>query len=76
MLLSSVIIGAVKITRRGIVSIIGLLAILMVAVTFSQVSNLYVLAGLAFFIGFFMTFVYIRSFPPFMKKLMGELWGV
>lgn len=75
MLLSSVIIGAVKITRRGIVSIIGLLAILVTAVAFSQVSNLYVLAGLAFFIGFFMTFVYIPFFSSVHEKIDGRIMG-
>lgn len=75
MLLSSIIIGAVKIIRRGIVSIIGLLSILVVAVTFSQVSNLYVLAGLAFFIGFFMTFVYIPFFSSVHEKIDGRIMG-
>lgn len=75
MLLSSGIIGSVRIKRRGITSILGLIATLVAAVTFSQVPNLYALAGLAFLIGFFMTFVYIPFFSSAQEKTDGRITG-
>lgn len=75
MLISSGIIGSVKIKRRGKTSILGLIVTLAVAVGFSQVPNLYVLAGLAFFIGFFMTFVSIPFFSSTHEKTDGRIMG-
>lgn len=75
MLLSSVILGSVRIKRRGMTSIIGLIATLVVAVAFSQVPNLHVLTGLAFLIGFFMTFVYIPFFSSAQEKTEGRIMG-
>lgn len=75
MLLSSVIVGSVKIKRRGMTSLLGLIATLVIAVTFSQVSNLSILAGLAFFIGFFMTFAYIPFFSSVHEKIDERIMG-
>jgi hypothetical protein len=60
MLISTAIIGMVKIRRRGLTSIAGLIATLIVAIAFSQIPGFYIL--LAFLIGFTMTFVSIPFF--------------
>ncbi|MDT8861823.1 hypothetical protein N0O92_16540 [Alkalihalobacillus sp. MEB130] len=52
----------IKIRRRGLTSIIGLIATLIVAIAFSQIPNLSILTALAFLIGFTMTFVSIPFF--------------
>lgn len=75
MLLGSGFIGSVRIKRRGLISILGLMATLVTTVAFSQVPNLYVLAGLAFFIGFFMTFVFIPFFSSAQEKTDGRITG-
>lgn len=75
MLVSSGIIGTVKIKNRGLTSILGLIITLIVAVLFSQVPNLYVLTGLAFFIGFFMTFVSIPFFTSAQESTDGRIMG-
>ncbi|QKS73338.1 MFS transporter [Paenalkalicoccus suaedae] len=75
MLLSSGLIGSIKIKRRGVTSIVGLVATLAVAVAFSQVPNLYILTGLAFFIGFSMTFVYIPFFSSAQEKTDARIMG-
>lgn len=75
MLFSSGIIGSIKIKRRGLTSVIGLIITLIVAVVFSQVPNLYVLTGLAFLIGFFMTFVSIPFFSSAQESTDGRIMG-
>ncbi|SFL71256.1 Major Facilitator Superfamily protein [Gracilibacillus orientalis] len=62
MLISTAIIGMIKMRRRGLTSIAGLIATLIVAVAFSQIPNLYILTALAFLIGFTMIFVSIPFF--------------
>ncbi|CAG9622264.1 MFS transporter [Sutcliffiella rhizosphaerae] len=80
MLVSTAIIGMVKIRRRGLTSIVGLIATLIVAVAFSQIPNLYVLTALAFFIGFTMTFVSIPFFTSAQEdtdpRIMGRVMSI
>lgn len=80
MLVSTAIIGMVKIRRRGFTSIVGLIATLMVAIAFSQIPNLYILTALAFFIGFTMTFVSIPFFTSAQEdtdpRIMGRVMSI
>ncbi|PRO66467.1 MFS transporter [Alkalicoccus urumqiensis] len=80
MLFSSALLGVVQIKRRGVTSIIGLTAILVTALIFSQTADLLVLAGLAFLIGFSMVFVYIPFFTSVHEKtderIMGRVMSV
>ena len=75
MLLSTVIIGMVKIRRRGLTSIAGLIATLIVAIAFSQIPNLYILTALAFVIGFTMTFVSIPFFTSAQEEIEPRIMG-
>lgn len=80
MLTSTAVLGFVKIRRRGLTSIVGLIATLLIAIGFSQVPNLYVLTILAFFIGFSMTFVAIPFFTSTQEntdpRIMGRVMSV
>lgn len=80
MLVSTAIIGMVKIRRRGLTSILGLMATLIVAIAFSQIPNLYILIALAFFIGFTMTFVSIPFFTSAQEdtdpRIMGRVMSI
>ncbi|KYG34436.1 MFS transporter [Alkalihalobacillus trypoxylicola] len=80
MLVSTAIIGMVKIRRRGLTSIVGLIATLLVAVAFSQIPNLYILTALAFLIGFTMTFVSIPFFTSAQEdtdpRIMGRVMSI
>ncbi|WP_054711454.1 MFS transporter [Bacillus sp. JCM 19041] len=80
MLVSTAIIGMVKIRRRGLTSIVGLIATLIVAVAFSQIPNLYILTALAFLIGFTMTFVSIPFFTSAQEetdpRIMGRVMSI
>ncbi|MFS0723142.1 MFS transporter [Paenibacillus sp. 1P07SE] len=80
MLASTAIIGVVKIRRRGLTSIAGLIATLLVAIAFSQIPNLYILTSLAFLIGFTMTFVSIPFFTSAQEdtdpRIMGRVMSI
>ncbi|KMK75252.1 MFS transporter [Alkalihalobacillus pseudalcaliphilus] len=80
MLVSTGIIGTVKIRQRGLTSILGLIATLMVAVLFSQIPNLYILTALAFLLGFSMTFVSIPFFTSAQEdtdpRIMGRVMSI
>lgn len=80
MLTSTAVLGFLKIHRRGLTSITGLIATLMISIGFSQVPNLYVLTILAFFIGFTMTFVAIPFFTSAQEntdpRIMGRVMSV
>ncbi|WP_346243792.1 MFS transporter [Shouchella clausii] len=80
MLVSTAIIGIVKIRRRGLTSIAGLIATLFVAFAFSQIPNLYILTALAFLIGFTMTFVSIPFFTSAQEdtdpRIMGRVMSI
>ncbi|XOQ14275.1 MAG: MFS transporter [Shouchella clausii] len=80
MLVSTAIIGIVKIRRRGLTSIAGLIATLFVAIAFSQIPNLYILTALAFLIGFTMTFVSIPFFTSAQEdtdpRIMGRVMSI
>jgi len=80
MLVSTAIIGIVKIRRRGLTSITGLIATLLVAIAFSQIPNLYILTALAFLIGFTMTFVSIPFFTTAQEdtdpRIMGRVMSI
>ncbi|MCG1022105.1 MFS transporter [Sutcliffiella horikoshii] len=80
MLISTVIIGMVKIRRRGLTSIAGLIATLIVAIAFSQIPNLYILTALGFLIGFTMTFVSIPFFASAQEdtdpRIMGRVMSI
>ncbi|GAF17226.1 LOW QUALITY PROTEIN: MFS general substrate transporter [Bacillus sp. JCM 19046] len=80
MLISTAIIGIVKIKRRGLVSLLGLIATLIVALAFSQIPNLAILTGLAFLIGFTMTFVAIPFFTSAQEdtdpRIMGRVMSI
>ncbi|MFC5735562.1 MFS transporter [Cytobacillus gottheilii] len=80
MLVSTVIIGIVKIRHRGLTSMIGLVATLITAIAFSQIPNLYVLTALAFLIGFTMTFVSIPFFTSAQEdtdpRIMGRVMSI
>ncbi|ADU29327.1 MFS transporter [Evansella cellulosilytica] len=80
MLVSTAIIGIIKIRRRGLTSIVGLIATLIVAIAFSQIPNLYILTVLAFFIGFTMTFVFIPFFTSAQEdtdpRIMGRVMSI
>lgn len=80
MLVSTAIIGIVKIRRRGLTSIAGLIATLLVAIAFSQIPNLYILTALAFLIGFTMTFVSIPFFTSAQEdtdpRIMGRVMSI
>lgn len=80
MLVSTVIIGIVKIRYRGLTSMVGLVATLITAIAFSQIPNLYVLTALAFLIGFTMTFVSIPFFTSAQEdtdpRIMGRVMSI
>ncbi|PYZ95979.1 MFS transporter [Alteribacter lacisalsi] len=80
MIVSTAIIGTVKIRRRGLTSIAGLIATLFVAIAFSQIPNLYILTALAFLIGFSMTFVFIPFFTSAQEdtdpRIMGRVMSI
>ncbi|GIN13218.1 MFS transporter [Shouchella clausii] len=80
MLVSTAIIGIVKVRRRGLTSIAGLIATLLVAIAFSQSPNLYILTALAFLIGFTMTFVSIPFFTSAQEdtdpRIMGRVMSI
>ncbi|WP_059103437.1 MFS transporter [Shouchella shacheensis] len=80
MIISTAIIGTVKIRRRGLTSMLGLIAALIVAVAFSQIPNLYILTALAFLLGFTMTFVFIPFFSTAQEdtdpKIMGRVMSI
>ncbi|WEG18892.1 MFS transporter [Alkalihalophilus pseudofirmus] len=80
MLTSTAVLGFVNIRRRGLTSITGLLATLVISVGFSQVPNLYALTILAFMIGFTMTFVAIPFFTSAQEntdpRIMGRVMSV
>ncbi|GAA0375426.1 MFS transporter [Bacillus horti] len=80
MLVSTAIIGMVKMRRRGLTSIVGLIATLLVAIAFSQIPNLYILTALAFLIGFTMTFVSIPFFTSAQEdtdpRIMGRVMSI
>lgn len=80
MLVSTAIIAMIKIRRRGLTSIAGLIATLIVAIAFSQIPNLYILTALAFFIGFTMTFVSIPFFASAQEdtdpRIMGRVMSI
>lgn len=80
MLISTAIISMVKIRRRGLTSIAGLIATLVVAIAFSQIPNLYILTSLAFLIGFTMTFVSIPFFTSAQEdtdpRIMGRVMSI
>lgn len=80
MLVSTVIIGMVKVRRRGLTSIAGLIATLIVAIAFSQIPNLSILTALAFLIGFTMTFVSIPFFTSAQEdtdpRIMGRVMSI
>lgn len=80
MLVSTAIIGIVKVRRRGLTSIAGLIATLLVAIAFSQIPNLYILTALAFLIGFTMTFVSIPFFTSAQEdtdpRIMGRVMSI
>ncbi|MFZ4453620.1 MFS transporter [Salibacterium aidingense] len=80
MLISTAIIGTVKIRSRGLTSIIGLIAMLIVAAAFSQIPNLFVLTALAFLIGFAFSFVAIPFFTSTQEdtdpRIMGRVMSL
>lgn len=80
MIVSTAIIGFVKIRRRGLLSAVGLIATLLVAISFSQTSNLSFLTLLAFLIGFTMTFVSIPFFTSAQEdtdpRMMGRVMSI
>ncbi|GAK08362.1 MFS transporter [Geomicrobium sp. JCM 19038] len=80
MLISTAIIGTVKIRRRGLTSILGLIATLLVAIAFSQIPSLSILTALAFLIGFTMTFVSIPFFTSAQEdtdpRIMGRVMSI
>ncbi|MEN1968335.1 MFS transporter [Lentibacillus sp. N15] len=75
MLISTMILSVVKINRKGFVSTFGLFATLITALIFSQVSNLMILTVIGFFIGFFMSFVYIPFFTAAQEQTDSQLMG-
>lgn len=75
MIVSTAIIGTVKIRRRGLISMIGLIAALITAVGFSQIPNLYVLTAFAFLLGFTMTFVIIPFFSTAQENTDSRITG-
>ncbi|MFD1067938.1 MFS transporter [Oceanobacillus locisalsi] len=75
MLISTMILSVVKINRKGFVSTFGLFATLITALIFSQVSNLIILTVIGFFIGFFMSFVYIPFFTAAQEQTDSRLMG-
>lgn len=75
MLISTAVIGIVKIKRRGLISLLGLVATLLVALAFSQIPNLAILTGLAFLIGFTMTFVAIPFFTSAQEDTDPHIMG-
>lgn len=75
MIISTAIIGTVKIRRRGLTSMIGLIAALITAVGFSQIPNLYILTGCAFLLGFTMTFVFIPFFSTAQENTDSRITG-
>lgn len=80
MLVSTAIISVVKIRHRGLTSLIGLIATLVVAIAFSQTPNLYILTALAFLIGATMTFVSIPFFTSAQEdtdpRIMGRVMSI
>ncbi|MBM7634889.1 MFS transporter [Geomicrobium sediminis] len=80
MLVSTAIIGTVKIRRRGLTSLLGLIATLLVAIAFSQIPNLHILTALAFLIGFTITFVSIPFFTSAQEdtdpRIMGRVMSI
>ncbi|EZH65662.1 MFS transporter [Bacillaceae bacterium JMAK1] len=80
MLVSTAIIGTVKIRRRGLTSLLGLIATLLVAIAFSQIPNLSILTALAFLIGFTITIVSIPFFTSAQEdtdpRIMGRVMSI
>ncbi|WP_144559015.1 MFS transporter [Shouchella miscanthi] len=80
MLVSTVIIGTVKLRNRGLTSILGLIATLLVALAFSQIPNLTAVTILAFLLGFTMTFVAIPFFTSAQEdtdpRIMGRVMSI
>jgi len=75
MLISTMILSVVKINRKRFVSTFGLFATLITTLIFSQVSNLIILTGIGFFIGFFMSFIYIPFFTAAQEQTDSRLMG-
>ncbi|SNZ10166.1 Major Facilitator Superfamily protein [Terribacillus aidingensis] len=80
MIVSTVILGKVKIKRRGLTSILGLVATLISLVIFSQGPNLIVLSITVFFMGFAMSYVYIPFFTAAQEgtdnRIMGRVMSI
>jgi len=75
MFISTMILSVVKINKKGFVSTFGLFATLITMLIFSQVSNLMILTVIGFFIGFFMSFVYIPFFTAAQEQTDSRLMG-
>lgn len=80
MVVGSLIIGLVKINKRGQVSILGLLGASLVLIIFSQTTNLNLLLLLVFFIGLAMPIVSIPFFTSAQEttdsKLLGRVMSI
>lgn len=75
MLISTMILSFVNVTRKGLVSILGLFGSLVAALLFSQVTDLNILTVIVFFIGFAMSFVYIPFFTAAQEQTDNRLMG-
>lgn len=75
MLISTMILSFVNVTRKGLVSILGLFGSLVAALFFSQVTDLNILTVIVFFIGFAMSFVYIPFFTAAQEQTDNRLMG-
>src|SRR5699024_11690007 len=64
-----------KINKKVVVSTFGLFATLITTLIFSQVSILTILTIIGFFIGFFMSFVYIPCFTAAQEQTDSRLMG-
>lgn len=75
MLISTMILSFVNITRKGLVSVLGLFGSLVAALLFSQIADLTILTVVVFFIGFAMSFVYIPFFTAAQEQTDNRLMG-
>lgn len=75
MLLSTIILSFVNVSKKGLVSVLGLFGSIIAAIFFSQISDLTVLTVIVFFIGFTMSFVYIPFFTAAQEQTDNRLMG-
>lgn len=75
MVASTGVLSVVQIKRRGLTSLLGLFAALAAMLVFSYAPNLIFLTGIAFLIGFSISFVFIPFFTAAQENTENRLMG-